>query len=179
MVRHPAQQPSLTVRDSKLVAHPARSATEQEEVNAGDSENIVEVNESPLPPVEVDNQDERLDYEVVISRTNKEAIAINSQIAVNKFKDEDQCGKEHSFEKPHGEKAPDIEREEAKIGLTEWVKNTKLTSCLYVKKEPERSGSMEIAIIGGRLQRVANILFFQPGSMDGGCRGREEDGFLE
>ena len=70
MVRHPAQQPSLTVRDSKLVAHPARSATEQEEVNAGDSENIVE-DESPLPPVEVDNQDERLDYEAVISRTRK------------------------------------------------------------------------------------------------------------
>ena len=104
MVRPPTQQPSFAVRDSQLVAHPARSATEQEEVNAGNSKNIVEVNESPLPPVEVDNQDEKLDYEVVISRTNKKAIAINSQIAVNKFKDEDQCGKEHSFEKPHGEK---------------------------------------------------------------------------
>jgi len=71
MVRHPTQQPSFAVRDSQLVAHPARSATEQEEVNAGNSKNIVEVNESPLPPVEVDNQDERLDYEAVISRTRK------------------------------------------------------------------------------------------------------------
>ena len=35
MVRHPTQQPSFAVRDSQLVAHPARSATEQEEVNAG------------------------------------------------------------------------------------------------------------------------------------------------
>ena len=61
-----------------MVAHPAHSATEQGEVNAGNSENIVGIDESSLPPVEVDNQGERLDYEVVISRTNKEAVAINS-----------------------------------------------------------------------------------------------------
>ena len=84
MVLHPTQQPSFAVRDSQLVAHPAHSATEQGEVNAGNSENIIEVDESPLPRVEVDDQDERLDYEVVISRTNKEVVAINSQISADK-----------------------------------------------------------------------------------------------
>ena len=66
------------------VCQQARSATEQGELNAGISKNIVEVDESPLPPVEVDDQDERLDYEVVISRTNEEA-AINTQISADKF----------------------------------------------------------------------------------------------
>ena len=105
------------------------------------------------------------------------------QNSVGRSKDGNQCGEEHSFEKPHEEEAPAIKKEEAKISLTEWVKNIKLTSCPYVKEEPERSGSMEIVMLDGRLPRMANILFFQPevvdGWMDGGCRGKEEDGFLE
>ncbi|KAG2562097.1 hypothetical protein PVAP13_8KG120905 [Panicum virgatum] len=89
------------------------------------------------------------------------------QNSVNKFKDEDRCGEEHSFEKPHEEEAPAIEKEGAKIGLAEWVKNIQLTSYPYVKEEPKRSRSMEIAMLNGRLPRVANILFFQPKVVDG------------
>jgi len=51
--------------------------------------------------------------------------------------------------------------------LTEWVKNIKLTSCPYNKEEAERSGSMEIVMLDGRLPRIANILFFQPEVADG------------
>ena len=67
--------------------------------------------------------------------------------------------------------------------MTEWVKNIKLTSCPYIKDEPERSGSMEIAMLDGRLPRVANILFFQFEVVDGWMKiaegGREQNGFLE
>ena len=51
--------------------------------------------------------------------------------------------------------------------MTEWVKIIKLTSCSYVEEKPERSGSMEIAMLDGRLSRLANILFFQPEVADG------------
>ena len=87
--------------------------------------------------------------------------------------------KKYSFEKSHEEEAPAIKKEEAKISLTEWVKNIKLTSCPYVKEELKRSGSMEIVMLDGRLPKMANILFFPGRWMDGGCRGKEEDGFLE
>ena len=51
--------------------------------------------------------------------------------------------------------------------MTECVKIIKLTSCSYVEEKPERSGSMEIAMLDGRLPRVTNILFFQPEVVDG------------
>ena len=89
------------------------------------------------------------------------------QNSVSRSKDGDQCGEEHSFEKPHEEKAPVIEKEGAKISLAEWVKNIKLTSCPYVKEEPERSGSMKIIMLDGRVPRMVNILFFQPEVVDG------------
>ena len=89
------------------------------------------------------------------------------QNSVSRSKDGDQCGEEHSFEKPHEEEAPAIKKEEAKISLTEWVKNIKLTSCPYVKEEPERSESMEIVMLDGHLPRMVNILFFQPEVVDG------------
>ena len=89
------------------------------------------------------------------------------QNSVGRSKDGNQCGEEHSFEKPHEEEASAIKKEEAKISLTEWVKDIKLTSCPYVKEEPKRSGSMEIVMLDGRLSRMANILFFQPEVVDG------------
>ena len=61
------------------------------------------------------------------------------QNSVGRSKDGNQCGEELSFEKAHEEEAPAIKKEEAKISLTEWVKDIKLTSCPYVKDEPERS----------------------------------------
>ena len=82
------------------------------------------------------------------------------QNSVGRSKDGNQCGEEHSFEKPHEEEASAIKKEEAKISLTEWVNDIKLISCPYVKEEPERYGSMEIVMLDGRLPRMANILFF-------------------
>ena len=89
------------------------------------------------------------------------------QNSVGRSKDGNQCGEEHSFENPHEEEASAIKKEEAKISLTEWVKDIKLTSCPYVKDESERSGSMKIVMLDGHLPRMVNILFFQPEVVDG------------
>ena len=122
------------------------------------------VNEDLFPScmARVDNENKCVESENLNSRmTDKsEDMDYKVQNSVNKFKDEDHCGEEHSFEKPHEEEAPAIEKEEAKISLTEWVKNIKLTSCPYVKEELERSGSIKIVMLDGRLPRMANILFF-------------------
>ena len=112
----------------------------------------------------VDNEDKCIESENLNSRMADRSgdMDYKLQNSVNKFKDEDQFEEEHSFEKSHEEEALAVEKEEAEIGLAEWVKNIKPTSCPYVEREPERSGSMEIAMLDGRLPRMANILFFQP-----------------
>ena len=145
------------------------------------------VNEYLFPScmAEVDNENKCVESEKLNFRiTDKSAdMDYKVQNSISRSKDEDQCGEERSFEKPHEEEAPAIKKEEAKISLTEWVNNIKLTSCPYVKEEPERSGSMEIVMLDGRLPMMTNILFFQSevadGWMDVGCRGKEEDSFLE
>ena len=105
----------------------------------------------------VDNEDKRIESENLNSRITDKSGDMDYKVqnSVNKFKDEDQFGEEHSFEKPHEEEAPAVEKEKAEIGLTEWVKNIKLTSCPYVKEEPERSGSMEIVMLDGCLPKMA------------------------
>ena len=122
------------------------------------------VNEDLFPScmAKVDNENKCVESENLNLRMSDKSGDMDYKVqnSVNKFKDEDQCGEEHSFEKPHEEEAPAIEKEEAKISLTEWVKNIKLTSCPYVKEEPERSGSMEIVMLDGHLPRMVNILFF-------------------
>ena len=129
------------------------------------------VNEDLFPScmAEVDNENKCVESEKLNFRiTDKSAdMDYTVQNSVGRSKDGDQCGEEHSFEKPHEEEAPAIKKKEAKISLTEWVNNIKLTSCPYVKEEPERSGSMEIVMLDGRLPRMANILFFQPEVVDG------------
>ena len=106
------------------------------------------VNEDLFPScmARVDNKNKCVKSEKLNSRmTDKSGDTdYKAQNSVSRSKDGDQCGKEHSFEKPHEEEAPAIKKEEAKISLTEWVKNIKLTSCPYVKEEPERSGSMKL-----------------------------------
>ena len=117
----------------------------------------------------VDNEDKCIESENLNSRMADRSgdMDYKLQNSVNKFKDEDQFEEEHSFEKSHEEEALAVEKEEAEIGLAEWVKNIKPTSCPYVERESERSGSMEIAMLDGRLPRMANILFFQPEVVDG------------
>jgi len=122
------------------------------------------VNEDLFPScvAKVDNENKCVKSEKLNSRMTDKLGDINCKVQnlVNKFKDKDQYGEEHSFEKPHEEETPAIKKEEAKISLTEWVKNIKLSSCPYVKEEPEGSGSMEIVMLDGRLPRVTDILFF-------------------
>ena len=129
------------------------------------------VNEDLFPSrmAKVDNENKCVESENLNFRTTNKSgdTYYKVQNSVSRSKDGDQCEEEHSFEKPHEEEAPAIKKEEAKISLTEWVKNIKMTSCPYVKEEPERSGSMEIVILDGRLPRMANILFFQPEVVDG------------
>jgi len=117
----------------------------------------------------VDNENKCVESEKLNSRMTDKSGDTDYKVqnSVSRSKDGDQCGEEHSFEKPHEEEAPAIKKEEAKISLTEWVKNIKLTSCPYNKEEAERSGSMEIVMLDGRLPRMANILFFQPEAVDG------------
>lgn len=76
------------------------SAIEQEKVNTGNSENIIEdENSLSADMVEVDNQDGKLDSEVVISRTNKESEAVDpvGRVSVLEFEIKKQCEKQ-SFE---------------------------------------------------------------------------------
>ena len=95
----------------------------------------------PSYMAKVDNENKCVKSEKLNSRMTDKLGDINCKVQnlVNKFKDKDQYGEEHSFEKPHEEETPAIKKEEAKISLTEWVKDIKLTSCPYVKEEPERS----------------------------------------
>ena len=117
----------------------------------------------------VDNEDKCVESENLNSRMTDKSGDIDYKVqnSVSRSKDGDRCGEEHRFEKPHEEEAPAIKKEEAKISLTEWVKNINLTSCPYNKEEAERSGSMEIVMLDGRMLRMANILFFQPEVDDG------------
>ena len=129
------------------------------------------VNEDLFPScmAKVDNENKCVESEKLNSRMTDKSGDMDYKVqnSVNKFKDEVRCGEEYGFEKPHEEEAPAIMKEEAKISLTEWVKNIQLTSYPYVKEEPKRSRSMEIAMLNGRLPRVANILFFQPEVVNG------------
>ena len=129
------------------------------------------VNEDLFPScmARVDNENKCVESEKLNSRmTDKSGDTdYKAQNSVSRSKDGDQYREKHSFEKPHEEETPAIKKEEAKIILTEWVKNIKLSSCPYVKEEPEGSGSMEIVMLDGRLPRMANILFFQPEVVDG------------
>jgi len=132
---------------------------------------MMRVNEDLFPScmAKVDNENNCVESEKLNSRMTDKSRDMDYKVQnlVGKSKDGDRCGEEHRFEKPHEEKAPAIKKEEANISLTEWVKNIKLTSCPYVKEEPERSGSMEIVMLDGHLPRMVNILFFQPEVVDG------------
>ena len=110
----------------------------------------------------VDNENKCVESVKLNSQMTDESRDMDYEVqnSVGRSKDGNQCGEEHSFEKHHKEEAPAIKKEKAKISLTEWVNNIKLTSCPYVKEEPKRSGSMEIVMLDGRLPRMANILFF-------------------
>ena len=129
------------------------------------------VNEDLFPScmAKVDNKNKCVESEKLNSRMTDKLGDTDYKVqnSVSRSKDGDQCEEEHSFEKPHEEEAPAIKKKEAKISLTEWVKNIKLTSCPYIKEEPERSGSMEIVMFDGHLPRMINILFFQPKVVDG------------
>jgi len=129
------------------------------------------VNEDLFPScmARVDNENKCVESEKLNSgMTDKSGDTdYKAQNSISRSKDGDQCREEHSFEKPHEEEAPAIKKKEAKISLTEWVKNIKLTSYPYIKEEPERSGSMKIVMLDGRLPKMANILFFQPEVVDG------------
>ena len=118
------------------------------------------VNEYLFPScmAKVDNENKCVESEKLNSRMTDKSGDTNYKVqnSVSRSKDGDQCEEE----------APAIKKEEAKISLTEWVKDIKLTSCPYVKEEPEKSGSMEIVMLDGRLPRMANILFFQPEVVD-------------
>ena len=99
-----------------------------------------EVNEDLFPScmAKVDNKNkcvEKLNSQMTDKSGDTDYKVQNS---VSRSKDGDQCEEEHRFEKPQ-EEVPTIKKEEAKISLTEWVKNIKLTSCPYIKEEPERS----------------------------------------
>ena len=82
------------------------------------------VNEDLFPScmTKVDNENKCVESEKLNSRMTDKSGDMDYKIqnSVNKFKGEDQCGEKHSFEKPHEEEAPAIEKEEAKIGLIEW-----------------------------------------------------------
>ena len=123
----------------------------------------------PSCMAKVDNENKCVESEKLNSQMTDESRDMDYEVqnSVGRSKDGNQCGEEHSFEKPREEEAPAIKKEEAKISLTEWVKDIKLTSCPYVKEEPERSGSMKIVMLDGRLPKMANILFFQPEVVDG------------
>ena len=94
------------------------------------------VNEDLFPScmAKVDNKNKCVESEKLNSRMTDKSGDTDYKVqnSVSRSKDGDQCEEEHSFEKPHEEEAPTIKKEEAKISLTEWVKNIKLTSCPYV-----------------------------------------------
>jgi len=146
------------------IHHQVQSAIRQEKAQWEEFAQLMRVNEDLFPScmAKVDNENKCVESEKLNSRMTDKLGDTDYKVQnlVSRSKDGDQCEEEHSFEKPHEEEAPAIKKEEAKISLTEWVKNIKLTSCPYVKEEPERSGSMEIIMLDGRLPRMANILFF-------------------
>jgi len=160
------------------IHHQVQSAIRQEKAQWDEFVLQMRVNKDLFPScmAKVDNENKLVDNENKFVESEK----LNSQMtdesrdmdykvqnSVGRSKDGDQCGEEHSFQKPHKKEAPAIKKEEAKISLTECVKNIKLTSCPYVKEEPERSGLMEIVMLDGHLPRVANTLLFQPEVVDG------------
>ena len=77
------------------------------------------VNEDLFPScmAKVDNENRCVESEKLNSQmTDKsgEGTDYKVQNLVSRSKDGDQCGEEHSFEKPHEEAAPAIKKEEAK-----------------------------------------------------------------
>ena len=146
------------------IHHQVQSAIRQEKTQWEEFVQAMRVNEDLFPScmAKVDNENKCVESEKLNFRMTNKLGDMNYKVQnlVNKFKDEERCGEEHSFEKPHAEEAPVIVKERAKIDLAEWVKNIKLTSYPYAKEEPERSRSMEIVMLDGRLPRVTDILFF-------------------
>ena len=146
------------------IHHQVQSAIRQEKTQWEEFVQMMRVNEDLFPScmAKVDNKNNCVESKKLNSRMTDKSRDMDYKVqnSVGRSKDGDQCGEEHSFEKPHKKEAPAIKKEEAKISLTEWVKNIKLTSCPYVKEKSERSGSMKIVMLDGRLPRMANILFF-------------------
>ena len=72
------------------------------------------VNEDLFPScmARVDNENKCVESEKLNSRMTDKLGDIDCKVQnlVNKFKDKDQCGEEHSFEKPHEEEAPAIKK---------------------------------------------------------------------
>ena len=85
------------------------------------------VNEYLFPScmAKVDNENKCVESEKLNSRMTDKSGDTDYKVqnSVSRSKDGDQCGEEHSFEEPHEEKTSAIKKEEAKISLTDWVKN--------------------------------------------------------
>ena len=145
------------------IHHQDQSAIRQEKTQWEEFAQLMRVTKDLFPScmTKVDNENKCVESEKLNSRMTDKSRDMDCKVqnSVGRSKDGDQCGEEHSFEKPHEEEAPAIEKEGAKISSTEWVKSINLTSCPYVKEEPERFGSMEIVVLDGHLPRVTNILF--------------------
>ena len=109
------------------IHHQVQSAIRQEKTQLEEFVQPMRVNEDLFPScmAKVDNENKCVESEKLNFRMTNKSGDMNYKVQnlVNKFKDEERCGEEHSFEKPHEEEAPAIEKEEAKIGLIEWVKN--------------------------------------------------------
>jgi len=70
----------------------------------------------PSCMAKVDNEDKCVESENLNSRMTDKSGDMDYKVqnSVNKFKDEDQFGEEHSFEKPHEEEAPAVEKEKGR-----------------------------------------------------------------
>ena len=100
------------------IRHQVQSAIRQEKNQWEEFVQAKRVNEDLFPSriAKVDNKNKCVESEKLNFRTTDKSgdTYYKVQNLVSRSKDGDQCGEEHSFEKPHEEAAPAIKKEEAK-----------------------------------------------------------------
>ena len=112
LLQKPASYQIQTLVPSMMSYQPQQSGGYQSQASAYQ---LMSINEDLFTScmAKVDNEDKRIESENLNSRITDKSGDMDYKIqnSVNKFKDEDQFGEEHSFEKPHEEEAPAVEKE--------------------------------------------------------------------